>query len=87
VHPIYGFVDVGAEVLVIEAVEEAPEASREQIAAAIEAAAPELTRKLQAQRMDDHSIAEVQGVIGAAVLELQADQDWWRRVRTKPGRN
>jgi len=74
-HPIYGSIDVGPELLAIEAMDEAPEASRHWIATAIETAAPDLIREIRGQKMPDHVIAEVQETIRRAVLALRSDWD------------
>src|SRR5215472_4505264 len=74
-HPIYGSIDVGSELLAIEAMDEAPEASRHWIATAIETAAPDLIREIRGQKMPDHVIAEVQETIRRAVLALRSDWD------------
>jgi hypothetical protein len=97
INPLYEDQDVGSSVLVTEALREAPEASREQIAAMIEIAAPQLLvmmqtgrlveidkagriKKVLARGLPADNIAEVMGVIRAAVLELRADTDWSRRI-------
>jgi hypothetical protein len=65
--------DVDAPLLVTEALEEAPEARRGHIAAMLEIALPQMVTRLQAQRLPIDQIAEVEGVVRDAILELRAD--------------
>ena len=79
--PILGMIDLDAALLIEEALAEAPEASRDQIAARLEIVGAHLAAKLQAQSGTPPGIVEqMQGVVRTAILELKGDKDWMQRV-------
>ncbi len=75
-----GVLDLDAGCLVVAALEEAPEASREQIAAMLEIESSQLVPQLEAQGLPADGIAWSQGVVHAALLELRRDPDWAKRL-------
>ena len=84
--PILGMIDLDAAGLIEEALAEAPEVSRDQIAAVLEIGGAQLAAKLKAgPGTPPGAIEQMQAVVRAAILELRADKDWLRRVSKHPG--